>query len=138
MGVLHILVAAGVAIALAPAARADPNTDATDRFYFRELAKENFNQYNPTHPTHWSITDPTLAIETGHWVCDRVRVDDPMTHQVEQDLITRSRTAPWGFVWSSPDPLDEEIGALGIEIAAREAYCPESYTPPYTRPPGDS
>ncbi len=47
--------------------------------------------------------------------------------KVDNELIARSRVAPWGFVWSSPDPTDEYVGAEGIQIAALDAYCPHYY-----------
>jgi hypothetical protein len=121
------VVAAVAAIALAPAARADADTDAADRYYFSRLAALNVDPYDLTNPVGWRITDPVLAIETGHWLCDRIGVGGLVADKALFELRDRSRVAPWGFVWSSPDPRDELLAAEGIQIAALDAYCPQYY-----------
>jgi Protein of unknown function (DUF732) len=120
-------VAAVAAIALAPAAGADPATDAADRYYFSRLAAENIDPYDSTNQTGWRITDPALAIETGHWLCNRLGIDGTRDNKVVYELIDRSRVVPWGFVWSSADQTDEFIGAVKMQIAAVDAYCPQYF-----------
>jgi hypothetical protein len=51
----------------------------------------------------------------------------PEGGQAWRGLIARSRTTPWGFVWSSPDQRDELLAAEGIGLCAVEAYCPQNF-----------
>jgi hypothetical protein len=122
------IAAVAVTFASLPVAHADPDTDAADLYYFSKLAAENTNPYDPTNQTGWRITDSVSAIETGHWLCNRVGVYGVLGDKAINELIARSRVEPWGFVWSSPDPRAEFVGGEGIQIAALDAYCPQYYS----------
>lgn len=119
------IAAVAVTFASLPAAHADPDTDTADQYYFSQLAVECMNPYSPTDPPQWRITDWALATTTGRWLCNRVPAVG--YSQAGTDLVARSRTTPWGFVWSSPDQRHELVAAEGIELCAVKAYCPQNF-----------
>lgn len=121
------VLAAVTTMALASVARADPEMSAADRYYFSRLEAQNVNHYNSAKPSWWRVTDPVAAIDTGHWLCDRIGIYGNASNNPASELVARSRVSQWGFVWSSPDATDEYIGATGIMIAAMDAYCPQYY-----------
>jgi hypothetical protein len=120
------LLAGGIAtVAVTFASLPAAHADTADEYYFKQLAVESMSIYAPTDPPQWRITDWALAKTTGQWLCNRVPVVG--YSQAGTDLVTRSRTTPWGFVWSSPDQRHELVAAEGIELCAVEAYCPQTF-----------
>jgi hypothetical protein len=115
------IAAVAVTFASLPAAHAD----TADEYYFSELAVKSMNQYSPTNPPMWRITDWPLAVTTGHWVCNQEAAVG--YYQAWSGLVARSRTAPWGFVWSSADEKHELLAAELIGLCAVEAYCPQNF-----------